>query len=370
MGNGLKALFQAETELNLAGNRNTNNGTTSNGVAYGSSTSVFTNLRDSYVGVSSKFGTGMAGYISTPLRSTLTSFDVMPGATGSSQIDKQMAAMRIGGADYSTSIRATAIAYALPTMYGFNGSIAYTGSNNNMGSNATNPANCSTSVSACSVAPQSAFGLNLGWTGYGVNIAGAFQQNNNSVTPNYTTGSVSGSTVSGFNAPTSGSFGNYTSYLIGAAYTGIAGLKLSTAYIRNTLGTNNTASLPNTAAINLSTGAVTAANGANVTQGAGKVTNNQLYAGASYRMGNWEPRVSATWSSDVNGSNYQQLGSRQWTANVGYYVSKRTQFYGLVSNLNNSANQNYTFGQQTNGTGTTGLGSNLFTYGAGMRTTF
>lgn len=374
LGNGLKALFQAETELNLAGNRNTDNGARTNtGVGYGSTTSVFTNLRDSYVGVSSKYGSGMAGYLSTPLRATLTSFDVMPGATGSSQIDKQMAAMRIGGADYSTSIRATGIAYALPTMYGFNGSIAYTGSNNNGGSNATNPTSCSTAVSACSIAPQSAFGFNLGWTGYGVNVQGAFQQNNNSVTPNYATGSISGNTVNGLSAPTSGQFGNFTSYLIGAAYTGVPGLKLSTAYIRNTLGTNGTASLPNTGAATIAAdGTVTYASktGANVTQGAGKVTNNQLFAGASYRMGNWEPRISATWSSDVNGSNYQQLGSRQWTANVGYFLSKRTQVYGLVSNLNNSANQNYTFGQQTNGMGTTGLGSNLFTYGAGMRTTF
>jgi hypothetical protein len=46
--------------------------------------------------------------------------------------------------------------------------------------------------------------------------------------------------------------------------------------------------------------------------------------------------------------------------------------YGLVSNLNNSANQNFTFGQQTSNLGgaTGAAGSNLFTYGAGMRTTF
>jgi hypothetical protein len=58
-------------------------------------------------------------------------------------------------------------------------------------------------------------------------------------------------------------------------------------------------------------------------------------------------------------------------------MSKRTQVYGVISNLNNSANQNYTFGQQASKLGyagsssaTTLTGFNLFTYGMGMRTTF
>jgi len=332
LGNGLKALFQAESELQLTGGA---------AVATATSNNLFKQIRDSYVGLSSKYGTVLGGYLSTPMRSSLTSFDVMPGATGSSQIDKQMTAMRFGatGAQFQTAIRATAIAYAMPTLYGFDASIAYTGSNNNGTTNATTPTSCSTTtgdLSACTVTPQSAFGLNLGWTGYGVNIKGAFQQNNNQFTP---TGNQ-------------GNWGDYTSYLIGAMYTGMPNLKLSTVYMRNTLGTNG----------------VTVVS----TNGAAKITNNQLYAGASYRMGNWEPRVSATWSSDADGSSLQQMGSRQWTANVGYYLSKRTQVYGLISNLNNSANKNFTFGQQQSnlGTSASSTGSNLFTYGMGMRTTF
>jgi len=346
LGNGLQALFQAETTLNLTGQQGVANAADGGGAkglggaAYGTGYSAFGALRDTFVGVNSKYGTAMAGYISTPVRASLTSFDVMPGATGSSQIDKQMSAMRfgapLGNAQYATAIRATAIAYAMPTLYGFNGSIAYTGSNNNGTTNSTAPYACTgDEISGCSVAPQSALSMNLGWTGYGVNVQGAFQQNNNNLKP----------------VGTAGNYGDYTTYLVGAGYTGIAGLKLSAVYLRNTLGTNG----------------VTAV----TTSGAGKLSNNQLYTGVSYRMGNWEPRVSATWSSDVDGSNVQQLGSRQWTANLGYYLSKRTQVYGLVSNLNNSANQTYTFGQQTSNLGATGTqGSNLFTYGAGLRTTF
>jgi hypothetical protein len=239
----------------------------------------------------------------------------------------------------------------MPTLYGFDAAIAYTGSNNNGTSNSTSISNTacgeSTSVSACTATPQSAFGFNLGWTGYGVSIKGAFQQANNNFTPG---------TVTGLGDV--GQIGDYTSYLVGAMYTGLPGLKASVVYNRNTLGTNGSTG---TAGTNTLTSA-----------GAGKITNNQLYAGVSYRMGNWEPSVSATWAGDMDGSDVQQLGSRQWQARAGYYLSKRTQVYGLISNLNNSANQNFTFGQQTAqlGANSQTTGSNLFTYGMGMRTSF
>jgi predicted porin len=339
LGNGVKALFQAETTLDLAGNQNGTAG--KSGVSYGNSGGVFSSgLRDSFVGVNTKYGTGLAGYLSTPMRSALTSFDVMPGATGSGQIEKQMTQMKFGmsGAQYGTSLRATAIAYAMPTLYGFDASIAYTGSNNNGTTNATEATQCTNAqLSACSIAPQSAWGLNLGWTGYGVNVKGAFQQNNNNTLASTTN----------LNA---GNYGDYTSYLVGAMYTGIQGLKVSGVYVRNSLGTNGPTAL--------------------TTNGAGKISNNQWWMGTSYRMGNWEPRVSAVFSSDMDGSSVQQLGSRQWTANVGYYLSKRTQVYGLISNVNNSANQSFDLGQQTSKMGTGAAGMNLFTYGMGMRTTF
>jgi predicted porin len=337
LGNGLKALFQAETTMYLTGGSSlsVNNGT------------LFGPMRDTFVGVSSKYGSGLAGYLSTPYRSSLTSFDVMPGATGSGQIENMMGGMRFGSQGdgvsgtgalaYSSSIRATAIAYAMPTFYGVNGSIAYTGSNNN-GTTNTSPATGSCGdYSACTVTPQSAFGFNLGWTGYGVNVQGAFQQANYNLTG---TDSLSTAAVQ--------NLGDYTSYLVGTSYTGVPGLKVSAVYARNTLGTTGQSM---------------------ITDGAGKISNNQFYTGASYRMGNWEPRVSAVWSSDLDGSTVQQYGARQWTANLGYYLSKRTQVYGLVSNLNNSANQNYRMGQQSNNMLPTG-GQNLFTYGMGMRTTF
>jgi len=154
LGNGLSALFQAETTINVTGG---------SAVATQSQNSAFGALRDTYVGLNSKYGTALAGYLSTPYRSTLTSFDVLPGATGSGKAEQMMGNMRIGGATHTTnflaldsSIRATAIAYAMPTLYGFNGSIAYTGSNNNGQNNDSTTGIANNSVSAASAPVQSA----------------------------------------------------------------------------------------------------------------------------------------------------------------------------------------------------------------------
>lgn len=332
LGNGLKALFQVESNMNLTGG--------GSGVQVQTTNTSMGSLRDSYLGMNSKYGTLLGGYVSTPFRQALTSFDVMPGATGSGAIENLVGEMRFGstGLAYDSAIRATAVAYAMPTLYGFDGTLAYTGSNNNGTNNQTGAGSCAnadgTQVSVCTATPQSAWGFNLGWTGYGVNIKGAFQQ------ANY---NMSGTTNQVNN------LGDFTSYLVGAAYTGIPGLKASVTYARNSLGTNGATPLTQ--------------------NGAGKISNNAAYAGVSYRMGNWEPAVSAAWQGDMDGSNLQQMGARQWTGRVGYYLSKRTQAYGIISNVNNSANQTYRpflTGSNLQNTG----GANVFTYGMGLRTSF
>nr|WP_272482867.1 porin [Fluviibacter phosphoraccumulans] len=373
LGNGLKALFQIETNVNVTGG-----GT---GPVANTGNSAFGSLRDTYVGVSSKYGTAMGGYLSTPFRSTLTSFDVMPGATGDGRIENLMGNMRMTGSalgyaantgylQASSSVRATALAYALPTLYGFNGSIAYTGSNNNGSTNQTTVGpvtenSTGTSITSQTVAaPQSALSMNLGWTGYGVNVAGAFQQAkvNNSFTysgPVTVSGTDPVTGVTGNTSVTANGSGTlnaqtYTSYLIGASYTGLPGLKASVVYNRNTLSTNN----PNTNSL---------------LNGASKISNNGIYVGASYRFGNNEPRLSYANLSNTTGANSAyyggQDGANQWTANWGYYLSKRTQVYGLVSYLKNNANSNYSMASGGTSIQPT-AGQNLTTYGVGMRTNF
>ncbi|MGV0998152.1 MAG: porin [Fluviibacter sp.] len=337
LGNGLKGLFQMETNVNMTGNGTSGqNGPTTSG-------NMFTSMRDSYVGASSKYGTVMGGYLSTPYRSALNSFDVMPGATGDGRIENIMGTVQLANATtgaagtqntagtlLKSSVRATALAYALPTMYGFNGSLAYTGSANTLDNQAYGTA----------PAMRSALSLNLGWDGYGFGIKGAFQQagfaNNQALT-------TAAAGIQG-----------YTNYLVGVQYTGVPGLKAAVVYGRNTLGVNN-----------------------NGTAGSAKGSNNQIWAGASYRFGNNEPRLSYVNSGNVSGLDNAtspnvyagQTGATQWTANWGYYLSKRTQVYGLVSGISNRANGTYNMASGGTNVVLNG-GQDVLTYGMGMRTNF
>ena len=327
LGNGLKGMFQIETNVNLTGQTTGSNlsGTTS-GTATNTGIGA---LRDSYVGLNNKYGTLLGGYLSTPYRSALTSFDVMPGATGDGRIESLLGRQAINGAN--SSVRASAIAYAMPSLYGFNGSIAYTGSNSN--GNVEN--------TAATAVTQSAMAFNLGWSGYGVDVKGAFSQAK--LGGATTTSTVGTTTTTTSQTAASG----YTSYLIGVAYTGVPGLKVSAVYNRNSLGLNS-------------------ANG----QDANKGSNNQAYVGASYRFGNNEPRISYQVSSNTNfnGGN-QNDGGNQWTANWGYYLSKRTQVYGIVSTIKN--NQTGVWSMASGGTSLVPTaGQSLVTYGAGLRTNF
>ena len=305
-------------------------------------------MRDSYVGVSSKYGTAMGGYLSTPYRSALTSFDVMPGATGDGRNENIIGKMGGSASPLAASVRATALAYALPTMYGFNGAIAYTGSSSNGNNENT----------ATSQILKQALSLNLGWSGYGVDIKGAFQQaklggaTGSAVLTN--ADGVSWTKTAGISQTDAS---GYTSYLLGVSYTGVPGLKLAAVYNRNTVGLNTATTAGTTVASVDSTSP-------------NKGSNNQYWLGASYRFGNNEPRISwaQTSNTNFNGGNAND-GGRQWTANWGYYLSKRTQVYGLVSGIKN--NQDATWNMASGGTNLVPTaGQTLLTYGAGLRTNF
>ena len=333
LGNGLKALFQAESYVNLTGGSamSTNNG------------NLFGSMKDSYVGLNNKYGTVLAGYLSTPYRATVNSFDVFPGDRSDSVIENVIGKQRFGyrgaGANVpgyiqaDSTVRATAMAYALPTFYGIDGSIAYTGSNDNGMNNQTTSAvgpNTQTTLNL-----QNALAMNLGWSGYGFALKGAFSQ-----------AKVNATIQDGFLASTT-PFQGYTSYLVGAQYTGVPGLKAGVMYNRNSLGTNSEGNL-----------------------GAMKGSNNQVWAGASYRFGNNEPRVSYVSTSDTSGiQGIGQDGGTQWNLGWGYYLSKRTQVYGMVTQYKNNANGVWSPMQTGSNMMPTG-GQVYTTYGAGLRTNF
>ena len=339
LGNGNKALFQLESYVNVTGSNQ--------GPSYNNS-NLFGSMRDSYVGLNSKYGTIQGGYFATPYRASLVSLDVFPGDRSDSVLINTMGKQRIGYRGYDVNgsgyvqadnaVRATGVQYALPTFYGVNGSIAYTGSNNNGMNNQTN--NTVGLNTQTTLAGQNALSLNLGWSGYGVGVLGAFQQTKLNST---VTGDLNGD---GTTQSTTTPFSGYTSYMVGAQYTGLPGLKAAVAYNRNSLSTNNTTDL-----------------------GASKGSNNQFYVGASYRFGNNEPRASYISTSDTSGFNVAQNGGTQWNLGWGYYLSKRTQVYGMLSQYKNNANGVWAPYQ----TGTNMLptgGQTTTTYGAGLRTNF
>jgi len=104
--------------------------------------------------------------------------------------------------------------------------------------------------------------------------------------------------------------------------------------------------------------------------GANKLSNNAIYAGASYRWGNFEPRLSYQHVSNTSGGDGNaNNGANQWTANVGYYLSKRTQVYGIVSGLKNNSNSVYNLASGGTSLQST-QGQSFLTYGMGMRTNF
>jgi predicted porin len=336
LGNGLKALFQAESYVNLTGGEQglaANNG------------QLFGTMKDSYVGLNNKYGSVLAGYLSTPYRATVNSFDVFPGDRSDAVIENVIGKQRFGGridgqnatgyVQADSTVRATALAYAMPTLYGVDASIAYTGSNNNGGNNQTT--NTVGQNNQTTLTPQNVLALNLGWSGYGVAVKGAFSQAKLNAT-------LDGTNFASTTTPLNG----YTSYLVGVQYTGIQGLKTGVLYNRNSIGTNSTGDL-----------------------GAEKGSNNQVWVGASYRFGNNEPRVSYVSTSDTSGltNGVGQDGGTQWNLGWGYYLSKRTQVYGLVTQYKNNANG--VWSPMQTGTNMLPTGGQLYTtYGAGLRTNF
>ena len=339
LGNGLKALFQAESYVNLTGGQQgvaTNNG------------NLFGTMKDSYVGLNNKYGSVLAGYLSTPYRATVNSFDVFPGDRSDSVIENIIGKQRFGsrngdGAGLTTgyvqadsTVRATALAYAMPTLYGIDGSIAFTGSNNNGTNNQT--INQVGSTTQTTLGLQNALAMNLGWSGYGVAVKGAYSQAKINASLQDSTGAVATTPFNG-----------YTSYLVGVQYTGVPGLKTGVLFNRNSVGTNGEGNL-----------------------GAMKGTNNQVWAGASYRFGNNEPRISYVSTSNTNGlgaQGYGQDGGTQWNLGWGYYLSKRSQVYGMVTQYKNNANGVWSPMQTGTNILPTG-GQTLTTYGVGLRTNF
>lgn len=357
LGNGLKGVFQIETQVALDNKGDSTAGTAAN---------TFAN-RDSFVGLSGNFGTVMLGYLSTPHRLQFAGFDPLPGATGIGNMNSLLGHLNIGasraaygttantfaGANNANAIfRSQALAYATPTFSGFSGMIAYL-------PNETKTAAANGTVFAAGATAD------LNPSAWNASVA----YNNGPIKVGYSY--LDAKDMQSAGAATGGLLANqgshFRSHLLQGAYTFGGATTIGLAYNQNKLTTDGQAA-----------GAVGMTGAKNTVWG---VT-------AKHLMGAHE--IAAIYLRATDGSvnttgvgataNADERGAHQWTLRYAYNLSKRTQAYAVYSQINNKANGNYDFGAglSANNTqaGSVNSGANISagadpkSFGLGLRHTF
>ena len=96
LGNGLKALFQIETFVNLTGAMTGAAGSPPNGSPAFNNGTTFGGMRDSFVAISGAPGTLKMGYLSTPYRAALAPYDIFPDGSGDARIDTIFTTTKLG----------------------------------------------------------------------------------------------------------------------------------------------------------------------------------------------------------------------------------------------------------------------------------
>lgn len=342
LGNGLNALFQIETQFALDNAANGSAGSAANTLAN----------RDSFVGLKGGFGTVLLGYLSTPYRSIMASYDVMPGATGIASSNGLIGHINTGASisngatanslsntatqtnNLNTIGRSQAIAYVSPTFGGVTAALAYT---SNEGK-ATDVAAAQTNAYAYS-----------GSVGY---ANGPFK-----ATYGYT---IAQDTATATALQTAAGGSQAKSHILGVAYTFAGATTVSMMYNQNTV---NLDSLAGT--------------------GANQVKNNVWYLGAKHVMGAHEIAGMYAVANDGSVSTLsgtdtaQDRGANQFGLRYAYNLSKRTQAYAAYSRITNKANGNYDFAAgtaaaQSNTAAVAGVsaGSDPQAFGVGLRHSF
>lgn len=355
LGNGLKAMFQVENQISLDGP----SGTTTNSQSMGNGW----NTRDTFVGLSGGFGAVLAGYISTPQRSTAAKYDLMPGATGSGSSLNMIGRVNLGGVaqgalgttnnfDVSTAVgggqsvtnnvgtifRSQALAYVTPVFNGFNGVIAYVPNENR---------------------DNTATGTGYKRNQYGWNAAANYANGPINVSLAYLKLNDIGaiSAIGGAGAPFSGDQ-NHTNWLLGASYDLSPSTKVSFMYdnFKGKLG--------------LSAG------------GEVEVKRNAFYLAGKQSFGANEIVLAYMKNGDnkVSGlaGNFGNSGAQAWSLRLAHNFSKRTQAYAIYTQIKNESNAVYDFNAIDSvapagtggGVGTLNAGADPRVLGVGVRHNF
>lgn len=355
LGNGLKAMFQVENQISLDGpsSTTTNSQTMGNGW----------NTRDTFVGLSGGFGAVLAGYISTPQRSTAAKYDLMPGATGSGSSLNMIGRVNLGGVtqgalgttnnfeasttvdggqsvtnNVGTIFRSQALAYVTPVFKGFNGVIAYVPNENR---------------------DNTATGTGYKRNQYGWNAAANYANGPINVSLAYLKLNDIGaiSAIGGAGAPFSGDQ-NHTNWLLGASYDLSPSTKVSFMYdnFKGKLG--------------LSAG------------GEVEVKRNAFYLAGKQSFGANEIVLAYMKNGDnkVSGlaGNFGNSGAQAWSLRLAHNFSKRTQAYAIYTQIKNESNAVYDFNAIDSvapagtggGVGTLNAGADPRVLGVGVRHNF
>ncbi|NJD25806.1 MAG: porin [Betaproteobacteria bacterium] len=315
LGNGLKAVFQFESSVNFDATGGT--------IA----------ARDSFVGISSGFGTVVLGNLTAPTRALGAALDVNAGATGigaNSGIIGKMGGgtgamsgtANCGKSTTCTSIFDTrwsnAIAYVSPTWGGFSFVGAYVADENK-----------TADLALAGNGPTlrtTGYDIGAKWEGYGATVAAAYNW--------YQVGDIAGSKSDNLR--------------LGASYGGAWGSVRAMWEVTR---------IEQLAPFAASTGILN-----------GQSENDQQKWGIGATINVGKAQILAQYYQALESSNRVQDGA--WLAEVGvqYNLSKRTMLKAVYAYLNNEGNATFDYG--VNAAGATGTGSDIQGIQMGIRHAF
>ncbi|MDP1605266.1 MAG: porin [Rhodocyclaceae bacterium] len=331
LGQGLKAVFQFENELDITSGNNAVGGAAGNVRPNGLGN------RDTFVGLAGGFGTVAIGWLSSPHRSTGAKFDVMPGAAGAGgslniigRVNTGSIYNGIGAAGTTAHTfgntgtlannvgvigRHSAIAYISPKFSGLNGVLAFV-----PGENEDNTATAATRPSR----NPSAWNLALHYDMGPLSVSYSFLNIKDFGT---------GQTAATMTALDLSGAEKHKAQLLAARYV---------------FGDTTASFMWDTVKSNLADGAA-----AGIT---GDVTNkrNAWYLGLAHKMGANNVSFAYAKAGDnsvglgsravVGINNNTGSGAKMLSLRYGYDFSKRTQAYGQYSKISNGNNASYDFG--------------------------
>ena len=304
LGSGLKAIFQIETGITMDGAQTFSN----------------TGARDTFVGIDGSFGKVTMGYQSQPYRTTVNSFDVVPGATGVGAISGIIG--NTGRASAANNldlvVRSQSILYTSPVFNGFSGSVAYT--SNEGKANQAGTANP-----------------------YGYSLSARYDNGPLALAYAHTASydALLGDTPANNAAVDGKATGNF----LGASYAVLPTTKVGAVWERIRDNANVTNERRD-------------AWGLNVRHEMG----SEEFGAAYYRAG----------SRDTSAGNVAGSKADQFVLRYGHNFSKRTQAYVVYSRIDNDSAAGYNFGVNAVNSlgGATTLGNDPRSIGAGLRHSF